>query len=266
MVGVGVFGPVRAIAPGVTRRREQGEHQGARWGKEFDESTHSTSITFCLALAHHRIRLRSNQLLLYSCCQTRRCRQRALLCLGLAAVECRSEAMRIDKLRLTNFRAFEDVELELDPQLTVLVGRNGAGKTAILEGLALALSASLIQSGHMQREDQPLGRSVPRLSARYDGGTPSVEACFPVRVEAVGRVSVSEQEWHRVDLVRDFARGSPAGGFHVGSGPITDSSDAIPAPGLSYVPDRLPLFVSYGTGRLWKQGRVSRAVNAYEFT
>ncbi|NMG16418.1 AAA family ATPase [Aromatoleum bremense] len=51
--------------------------------------------------------------------------------------------MRLSKLRLSNFRSFERLELDLHPRLTVLVGENGAGKTAVLDAIAGALSPVL---------------------------------------------------------------------------------------------------------------------------
>jgi len=48
--------------------------------------------------------------------------------------------MHLKKVTLTNFRCFQKLEVELHPRLTVLVGENGAGKTAILDGVAAALS------------------------------------------------------------------------------------------------------------------------------
>jgi predicted ATP-binding protein involved in virulence len=47
--------------------------------------------------------------------------------------------IRIDNLKLHNFRCFEDCEVAFEPDLTVFVARNGQGKTAILDGVALAL-------------------------------------------------------------------------------------------------------------------------------
>jgi energy-coupling factor transporter ATP-binding protein EcfA2 len=41
-----------------------------------------------------------------------------------------------DRLRLTNVRCFEEVEVPLDPRVTVIIGENGAGKTTIAEALA----------------------------------------------------------------------------------------------------------------------------------
>ncbi len=45
----------------------------------------------------------------------------------------------IDRLRLHNFRCFEDCEVSFEPDLTVFVSRNGQGKTAILDAIALTL-------------------------------------------------------------------------------------------------------------------------------
>jgi len=51
--------------------------------------------------------------------------------------------MRLKKVTLNNYRCFQSLEVELHPRLTVLVGENGAGKTAILDGIAAGLSPIL---------------------------------------------------------------------------------------------------------------------------
>ena len=51
--------------------------------------------------------------------------------------------MKINTLRLQHFRRFSDFTLQFHPQLSVLVARNGAGKTSILDGVAVALGAFL---------------------------------------------------------------------------------------------------------------------------
>lgn len=53
--------------------------------------------------------------------------------------------MIIDTLKLTNFRRFADFEVTFDQQITVLVAKNGAGKSSILDGVAIALGAFLTQ-------------------------------------------------------------------------------------------------------------------------
>lgn len=49
-----------------------------------------------------------------------------------------SNAPFIDHVRLENFRAFEVFEADLST-VTVIVGRNGVGKTSLLDGIATAL-------------------------------------------------------------------------------------------------------------------------------
>ena len=47
--------------------------------------------------------------------------------------------MVIKKLLLTNYRCFENLEVEFNEKLSVIVGANGAGKTTVLEGASVAL-------------------------------------------------------------------------------------------------------------------------------
>jgi predicted ATP-binding protein involved in virulence len=51
--------------------------------------------------------------------------------------------IRIKQLKLENFRGFEQLELEFHRDLTVLIGENGAGKTAVLDCLAIFLTIFL---------------------------------------------------------------------------------------------------------------------------
>lgn len=47
--------------------------------------------------------------------------------------------MKLSKIEITNFRCFESLALELRPDINVIVGVNGAGKTTILDAIAIAL-------------------------------------------------------------------------------------------------------------------------------
>lgn len=51
--------------------------------------------------------------------------------------------MRLKNVRLENFRAKENVSLDLGARLTLLIGANGSGKTTILDGIAIGLGAIL---------------------------------------------------------------------------------------------------------------------------
>ena len=51
--------------------------------------------------------------------------------------------MKLSRVDLSNFRCFERLSVSFASDLTVLVGNNGAGKTAILDAVAYALGSIL---------------------------------------------------------------------------------------------------------------------------
>lgn len=67
--------------------------------------------------------------------------------------------MKLNKVIFQNYRCFEYLEIELDPRLTVIVGNNGAGKTAILDGIATILSKSFnyLSTSHQRFQNQGRG-------------------------------------------------------------------------------------------------------------
>ena len=48
--------------------------------------------------------------------------------------------MRISRLVLSNYRCFKEFILDLPGNFTILVGNNGSGKSAVLDGLAAGLA------------------------------------------------------------------------------------------------------------------------------
>ena len=63
--------------------------------------------------------------------------------------------MHLRGLRLVDYRSWPQLDLELDTGTTVLVGRNGFGKTNVLE--AITMLATL--SSHRVSGDAPLVRT-----------------------------------------------------------------------------------------------------------
>jgi predicted ATP-binding protein involved in virulence len=53
------------------------------------------------------------------------------------------QKMKIEKPVLENFRRFVELDIAFDPSLTVIVGINGAGKTSILDGIAVLVGRLL---------------------------------------------------------------------------------------------------------------------------
>lgn len=49
--------------------------------------------------------------------------------------------MRVNSIKVQNFRCFESMTVNFDSRLTVLVGKNGAGKSTVLDAVTIALGA-----------------------------------------------------------------------------------------------------------------------------
>src|SRR5215813_4812791 len=87
--------------------------------------------------------------------------------------------MKLEYLKLTNFRGFREFEITFDPQFTVLLGDNMAGKTAVLDGAAFRLRRLLgpVQARNIEDDDV-------RQVVVSSGGVPLLQPEFPVLIEA----------------------------------------------------------------------------------
>lgn len=82
--------------------------------------------------------------------------------------------MKIETLRLNNFRSFDNVELKFDGKSTVIFGVNGTGKTSVLKSINL-LYANIInqivnrkelkQSYNLELDDIKFGKSQTTIEA-----------------------------------------------------------------------------------------------------
>ncbi len=52
--------------------------------------------------------------------------------------------MHLEKVHIKNYKAIEDLDIDLKPGVNLLIGDNGAGKTSILEGIAVALGGMFV--------------------------------------------------------------------------------------------------------------------------
>lgn len=154
--------------------------------------------------------------------------------------------LRLTKLEMTNFRCFRkmDKPIEFDPNLTVIVAKNGCGKTAVLDAIRISLGTftkglnRLSQAG-ISRKDA----SLTPLRADLGKGSD-----YPVSVKVEGFVDSQPCEWARL-------RGSEEGRTTTKEAQVISDfgtrlhkcviSDACVMP-------ELPILAFYGTGRLWK--------------
>lgn len=55
--------------------------------------------------------------------------------------------MKLSKVEITHFRCFESLAVELQPDVNVIVGANGAGKSSVLDAVAIALYEIVVANG-----------------------------------------------------------------------------------------------------------------------
>lgn len=101
--------------------------------------------------------------------------------------------MRINSISLINFRCFDVFETVFDPNLNVIVGNNGTGKTALLHGLSVSLGAYLAGLPGLGFGSRPFYRKDIRLIInQHTHGFKT-----PVKVCTKGVVSGESIKWCR---------------------------------------------------------------------
>ena len=103
--------------------------------------------------------------------------------------------MKLCKLKLKNYRCFEDIIIDFHENLTVIVGSNGSGKTSVLEGAAISLGTfflglSGLAGVNIQKRDA-------HLIAYPMGESFDVQAQYPVEIVAEGIIEDRQISWKR---------------------------------------------------------------------
>jgi predicted ATP-binding protein involved in virulence len=170
-------------------------------------------------------------------------------------------SLNIQKLRLRDYRCFEAIDIDFHPQITVLVASNGAGKTSILDAIAVAFGP------YVGAFDESVGKhfepnDIRLTSVRKTASNEMEYAPKGVRLEATGFIPGS--------LIDQLDDGRPGTTWQRSlAGPtkakttIKDAKELIDYGKRLQVavrtPDAnatLPLLAYYGTGRLWQQKKL----------
>jgi predicted ATP-binding protein involved in virulence len=159
--------------------------------------------------------------------------------------------MKLEHLQLENFRGFESLALPFDPSFTLLLGANGAGKTAVLEGAAVALAAFSL--GLPEGPSRNITQDDARLLVFEHDGMPDLQAQWPVRVEARGALEGNLLTW-----ARELA-GASGRTTRQEATAIRLQAERIAKAVRRGKPRDLPVLAYYGTQRLWLQKRVTSA-------
>lgn len=99
--------------------------------------------------------------------------------------------MRISKINLENFRCFDKLELDLHPDMTVLVGANGAGKTACVDGVGVALQVIPMALGYKAPGIHAHDLRATTSSHQGYWSTEEAESCRVTATPSTGSVSGS---------------------------------------------------------------------------
>ena len=97
--------------------------------------------------------------------------------------------MRVDKLKITNFRNLDPAEIRLNPGVNLFVGKNGQGKTNLLEAVFLfkfGRSFRTHRDAELIRFEEPFCRS--EASCGFDDGHSEDIA---ISIERSGRKKIS---------------------------------------------------------------------------
>lgn len=157
----------------------------------------------------------------------------------------------IRSVRIQNFRGVRDLTLDLDPEVTVLFGVNAAGKTTLLDALAIGLGA--------------IGARVPKAGGRDFAKSGDVRVPWKDHADSLERRGV-ERPFARVTItcanglrwdVSKYrsAQDRPSAPTPIGIKALHEvldplilaALDASPAQGASR--SAIPLVVAYGTQR-----------------
>jgi predicted ATP-binding protein involved in virulence len=93
------------------------------------------------------------------------------------------EATRITRLLLKNYRCFEAREVSFGPGFNVLIGRNGAGKTAVLDAVAELLRHAVRALSGLESTTL-LSKEDVRVAAFQRGEIPVEEPQTPAEIDA----------------------------------------------------------------------------------
>lgn len=151
--------------------------------------------------------------------------------------------MRLKKVTLNNFRCFEKLEVDLHPRLTVLVGDNGAGKTAVLDGIAIALSPILtyLSSANQRLTGRGILDSDFRILPQAQGGY------WRNTVDAT-QLEVETDDGLTWDVRRASRTGKlPANG--IGQSELKNRLQGVADSYAQPVPQATPVIAYYGAGR-----------------
>jgi predicted ATP-binding protein involved in virulence len=154
--------------------------------------------------------------------------------------------LRLQRLKLRNFRSFAECDISFHEHLTVLVAENGQGKTSILDALRKAL---LIFTQTVSKSS--LAASLDEADIRLDeNGEPQLPTRFDLSLLLLGQeIDVGRE-------IRNFRRRPRNSKAELAA--FITQCETLQGAALGFSEQTLPVAAFYGTGRLYDQHRLTR--------
>ena len=156
--------------------------------------------------------------------------------------------MKLNKICIENFRCFKKIETEFQPDINVIIGNNGVGKTSILDAISIGIGSLLlsidgISAPSIKKEDA-------HVISYEIGSTIDRQPQYPVSISCVGSMNSESVQWSRKLLKEN---GKTTTGEALAIREISADWQKKIRCGDKNV--ALPLISYYSTGRLWMQKR-----------
>lgn len=175
--------------------------------------------------------------------------------------------MKLTKLRLENLRCFATLDVELHPQLTVLVAENGQGKSTLLDGIRIALWPFVSSFDLARNAFNDPGNAIAIDDVRLIKlDTGDMARQLPTRILMSGDFGIGQEKtWIRYrDKEAKLTKTKDDGD----TGLMKQWAGAVQAQIRDPAkPTRnLPVFGYYGTGRLWAQKKLTETTKGKDDT
>lgn len=174
--------------------------------------------------------------------------------------------MRIESLKIGNYRKFESLSVQFHSQMNVIVGNNGAGKSTVLDALSIGIGSFFL--GIEGIPSPGIAKTDTRYITREVGSVLDRQPQFPVMISCSGSVFDQKMNWTRyLNTESSYTTYKEAVQIKETA---NDAQSDIRSGDTQIV---LPVISYYGTGRLWLQkkdnqndldSKVSNRFNGYQ--
>ncbi|ELB2078610.1 AAA family ATPase [Vibrio parahaemolyticus] len=157
--------------------------------------------------------------------------------------------MRINSLSIKNFKCFEDLKLEFNPQFNVLIGDNATGKTSILDAASFAVGTYFLGARKATNDSKIELRSLKQSEKRRVLSANDINYKLPFCVET--NITLNDKEFNWSRSTDKVTGGSTT--YKEASEFIEEASRLCQNMFVEHDSTDLPLVAYYGTERLFNE-------------